>query len=99
MMTGNRMFPILTSNEKQKSNERKAALEREDRAARREMLGIEEAEVPASQVGNRRYARGRAYDPDRFGKQEEPVNANTDPEKSEPAPDNSAEVSAEDTNE
>ncbi len=30
------------------------------------MLGIEEAEVPASQVGNRRYARGRAYDPDRF---------------------------------
>ena len=89
----------ILANEKQKSNERKAALEREDRAARREMLGIEEAEVPASQVGNRRYARGRAYDPDRFGKQEEPVNANTDPEKSEPAPDNSAEVSAEDTNE
>ena len=41
-------------------------MEREDRAARREMLGIEENEVPASQVGNRRYARGRAYDPDRF---------------------------------
>ena len=56
----------IQANEKQKSNERKAALEREDRAARREMLGIEDAEVPASQVGNRRYARGRAYDPDRF---------------------------------
>ena len=53
--------------EKQKSNERKAALEREERAARREMLGVEEAEIPASQVGNRRYARGRAYDPNRFG--------------------------------
>ena len=56
----------IQANEKQKSNERKAALEREDRAVRREMLGIEENEVPASQVGNRRYARGRAYDPDRF---------------------------------
>lgn len=61
----------IQANEKQKSNERKAALEREDRAARREMLGIEDAEVPASQVGNRRYARGRAYDPDRFKLPEE----------------------------
>ena len=56
----------IQANEKQKSNERKAALDREDRAARREMLGIEETEVPPSQVGNRRYARGRAYDPNRF---------------------------------
>ncbi len=56
----------IQANEKQKSAERKAALERDDRAARREQLGIEETEVPASQVGNRRYARGRAYDPDRF---------------------------------
>lgn len=52
--------------EKQKSDERKAALDRADRAARRERLGIKEYEVPASQVGNRRYARGRAYVPDRF---------------------------------
>ena len=29
-------------------------------------MGIKEAEKPASQVGNRRYARGRAYVPDRF---------------------------------
>ena len=56
----------IQANEKQKSNERKAALEKEERAERRERLGIEDAEVPASQVGNRRYARGRAYDPDRF---------------------------------
>ena len=52
--------------EKQKSDERKAALDKADRAARRERLGIKENEIPASQVGNRRYARGRAYVPDRF---------------------------------
>lgn len=52
--------------EKQKSDERKAALDRAERAARRERLGIKENEIPASQVGNRRYARGRAYVPDRF---------------------------------
>ena len=66
----------IQANEKQKSNERKAALEREDRAARREMLGIEDAEIPPSQVGNRRYARGRAYDPNRFG------TVSADPEES-----------------
>ena len=43
-----------------------------DRAARRERLGVIETEKPASQVGNRRYARGRAYVPDRF---ENPENA------------------------
>lgn len=52
--------------EKQKSDERKAALDKAERAARRERLGIKENEIPASQVGNRRYARGRAYVPDRF---------------------------------
>ena len=52
--------------EKQKREELKAAAIAAERAERRERLGIEEAEVPASQVGNRRYARGRAYDPDRF---------------------------------
>ena len=66
----------IQAGEKQKSAERKAAMDREDRAARREMLGIEDAEVPASQVGNRRYARGRAYDPNRF---------NAAPAASEPA--------------
>ena len=56
----------IQANEKQKNDERKAALERADRAARRERLGVKEAEKPASQVGNRRYARGRAYVPDRY---------------------------------
>lgn len=56
----------IQANEKQKVEERKAALEKAERAARRERLGIQETEKPASQVGNRRYARGRAYVPDRF---------------------------------
>ena len=56
----------IQANEKQKSDERKAALDKADRAARRERLGIKENELPPSQVGNRRYARGRAYVPDRF---------------------------------
>ena len=56
----------IQANEKNKSDERKAAAEKAERAARRERLGIKEAEKPASQVGNRRYARGRAYVPDRF---------------------------------
>lgn len=61
----------LQTAEKQKAEEMKAAAIAADRAARRERLGIEEKEIPASQVGNRRYARGRAYDPDRFSRQEE----------------------------
>ena len=56
----------LQASEKQKQEERKAALDRAERAARRERLGVKEAEKPASQVGNRRYARGRAYVADRF---------------------------------
>lgn len=56
----------LQASQKQKSDERKAALDKAERAARRERLGIKETEKPASQVGNRRYARGRAYVEDRF---------------------------------
>ncbi len=56
--------------EKQEREERRAALEKAERAARRERLGIKETEKPASQVGNRRYARGRAYVPDRFSNPE-----------------------------
>ncbi len=52
--------------EKQRKEEMRAAAAAAERAERRERLGVQEAEVPASQVGNRRYARGRAYDPDRF---------------------------------
>ena len=82
----------LQANENQKNKERKAALEREERAARREMLGIEDEEIPASQVGNRRYARGRAYDPYRFGIPEDaPSETSVEAEAEEPA------ESAEDT--
>ena len=56
----------LQASEKQQNAERKAAAEKAERAARRERLGIKENEKPASQVGNRRYARGRAYVPDRY---------------------------------
>ena len=73
----------LQAGEKQKAAERKAALDRADRAARRERLGIAENEKPASQVGNRRYARGRAYVPDRF----------TNPENAESATLAAAEAS------
>ena len=60
----------IQQNEKQRQAERSAAIAKEERAARREQLGIKEAEKPASQVGNRRYARGRAYVPDRFSNPE-----------------------------
>jgi YidC/Oxa1 family membrane protein insertase len=56
----------IQQNEKQRLAERSAAIAKEERAARREMRGIKDPEKPASQVGNRRYARGRAYVPDRF---------------------------------
>ena len=56
----------IQANAKQELTERKDALKKEEKAARREQLGIQDNEIPASQVGNRRYARGRAYDPDRF---------------------------------
>ena len=56
----------IQASEKQKADERKAAIEKAERAARRERLGVQEQEKPASQVGNRRDARGRAYVPDRY---------------------------------
>lgn len=51
--------------------ERRAAADRAEKAARRERLGITEQEKPASQVGNRRFARGRAYVEDRYENPEE----------------------------
>ena len=58
----------LQAQEKQQQEERIAALEREERAARRERLGVQEEERSASQVGSRPYARGRAYDPKRYSR-------------------------------
>ncbi len=56
----------IQAKEKQESDVRKAAAEKAEREARRERLGQGKQEIPASQVGNRRYARGRNYDPRRF---------------------------------
>ena len=55
----------MQAQSKQQSDERRAANEKAEREAKRERLGIKTEENP-SQVGNRRYARGRAYDPNRF---------------------------------
>ncbi len=55
----------MQAQQKQADAERIAASERAEREARREKLGIEKPENP-SQVGKRRYARGRAYDPSRY---------------------------------
>lgn len=64
----------IQANLKQQDDERKAAAERAERAAKRKRLGIQEQEIPASQVGNRRYARGRSYDPNRYGEKFAPKN-------------------------
>ena len=51
----------LAAQERNAEDLRQAALRAADRAAR----GLDDS-VPASQVGTRRYARGRAYDPERY---------------------------------
>ena len=65
-------------------DELRAAAVREERAAKRAAMGIEEEKIPGSQVGNRRYARGRAYVADRF----------TNPDRAEEATEAAAEESA-----
>jgi len=56
----------LQAKQKAELDELRAAAARQEKEERRKKLGITEEEKPASQVGNRRYARGRAYVPDRF---------------------------------
>ena len=79
-----------TSKKKQQARQRaemdelRAAAVREERAAKRAALGIEEEKIPDSQVGSRRYARGRAYVADRF----------TNPDRAEEATAAAAEESA-----
>ena len=70
--------------QKAELDELRAAAQRTERAAKRAAQGIEEEEIPASQVGNRRYARGRAYVADRF----------TNPDRAEEATAAAAEESA-----
>lgn len=73
----------IQANEKQKNEERRAAAEKAERAAKRERMGIADVEKPASQVGDRRYARGRAYVPDRFTNPENSAEAEAAPEVAE----------------
>ena len=60
----------LQAVEKAQSDERLAATRAEEKAKRRAALGLPEKEAPASQVGSRRYARGRAYVDDRYSNPE-----------------------------
>ena len=55
----------LQQQNKQSNEERRKAAERAEREERRARLGIE-IEKNDSQVGDRRFARGRAYEADRF---------------------------------
>lgn len=58
----------LQAQQKQEADSRRAEYEKAEREAKRAKKGIElDREDNPSQVGARRYARGRAYDPDRFG--------------------------------
>ena len=55
----------IQSVQKAQNEERLAAERAKEKERRRAELGISD-DTPASQVGNRRYARGRAYVEDRF---------------------------------
>ncbi|MDR1131420.1 MAG: YidC/Oxa1 family membrane protein insertase [Oscillospiraceae bacterium] len=55
----------IQATQKAQNDERLAAERARERAKRRAALGLTD-EIPAAQVGNRRFARGRAYVPDRF---------------------------------
>ena len=56
----------LQTAEKVQNEERLAAERAEEKARRRREAGLPEDDTPDSQVGTRRYARGRAYVADRF---------------------------------
>ncbi len=72
----------IQAKEKAQSDERVAAVRAAEKAERRAKLGIPEEETPESQVGNRRYARGRAYVADRYGAGTGPA---AEPAEDEPA--------------
>lgn len=56
----------LQAAEKSQNDERLAAERAEEKAKRRAAMGLPASAEPASQVGTRRYARGRAFVEDRF---------------------------------
>lgn len=59
----------IQAGQKAQTEERLAATRAQEKAKRRAELGLTD-ETPASQVGNRKYARGRAYVTDRFSNPE-----------------------------
>ena len=66
----------LQQQNKQSNEERRKAAERAEREERRARLGIE-IEKNDSQVGDRRFARGRAYEADRFKNRKQDAENNT----------------------
>jgi YidC/Oxa1 family membrane protein insertase len=56
----------LVAQQKAEEEARRAAAEKAERAERRARYGFGEEKEPDSQVGNRRFARGRAYMSERF---------------------------------
>lgn len=79
----------IQAKEKAKDDERVAAIRAQEKAERRAKLGIEaeNAGAPDSQVGTRRYARGRAYVADRFTSPEaEPAQTAEDVPETDTAP-------------
>lgn len=56
----------LQSQQKAERDERRAAAARAEREERNARRGVKQPKAPDSQVGNRRYARGRAYEADRY---------------------------------
>jgi len=55
-----------TSKSKRKTSEKQEQLERASEWEKQHTPSVEEVKEDPSRVGQRRYARGRAYDPDRF---------------------------------
>ena len=82
-----------TSKKKQQKTERQEQLEKAVEWERKNQKVPEKEEDNPSRVGNRRYARGRAYDPNRF-KQSGNENPEEDQSGSEPAQDLASGVSA-----
>ena len=84
----------LAAQERNAEEQRQAAI----RAAERAAKGLEK-DIPASQVDNRRYARGRAYDPDRFAGEEAPAAEAVPEEVSEAVPEEVSEAVPEEVSE
>ncbi len=73
----------VQAQQKQAQEERRAAAEKAERLAKRSRLGLDEKDNDPSQVGARRYARGRAYDPDRYGASVPKTDESVQPEPEE----------------